>query len=100
MSQPAPLASSRSATHSLHPPLQHSGGYDAALDPWLQRLWPALRRAFPLPPGTPEVGRALRCSLRDAQFLLRCHTLQLAATAHGALCTQGHLLFGILFAMM
>lgn len=36
---------------------QHFAGYDAALDPWLQELWPALSRVWPqqchdLIPGT------------------------------------------------
>lgn len=34
---------------------QHPSGYEAALDPWLRALWPALRAQHPLPPGTPEV---------------------------------------------
>lgn len=34
---------------------QHPFGYEAALDPWLRALWPALRTHHPLPPGTPEV---------------------------------------------
>ncbi|KAL4458060.1 hypothetical protein ABPG75_012925 [Micractinium tetrahymenae] len=33
---------------------QHRSGYEAALDPWLQQLWPALRAHFPLPPGATE----------------------------------------------
>lgn len=33
---------------------QHRSGYEAALDPWLAQLWPALRRHFPLPPGATE----------------------------------------------
>lgn len=33
---------------------QHRSGYEAALDPWLQQLWAALRARFPLPPGTAE----------------------------------------------
>ncbi|KAG2430599.1 hypothetical protein HXX76_010117 [Chlamydomonas incerta] len=33
---------------------QHPSGYEAALDPWLTRLWPALRAACPLPAGVPE----------------------------------------------
>jgi len=34
---------------------QHPSGYEAALDPWLRALWPALRARFPLPPGASEV---------------------------------------------
>ena len=34
---------------------QHPQGYEAALDPWLAALWPALRARAPLPPGTSEV---------------------------------------------
>lgn len=34
---------------------QHRSGYEAGLDPWLQQLWPALRRRFPLPEGVAEV---------------------------------------------
>ncbi|PRW18319.1 NADPH-dependent diflavin oxidoreductase 1 isoform X1 [Chlorella sorokiniana] len=33
---------------------QHRSGYEAALDPWLAQLWPALRAAFPLPAGLTE----------------------------------------------
>lgn len=33
---------------------QHRSGYEAALDPWLAQLWPALRAAFPLPAGLSE----------------------------------------------
>lgn len=33
---------------------QHLSGYEAALDPWLQQLWPALRACFPLPSGAAE----------------------------------------------
>ena len=33
---------------------QHRSGYEAALDPWLAQLWPALRTHFPLPPGVSE----------------------------------------------
>ncbi|KAG2446563.1 hypothetical protein HYH02_008550 [Chlamydomonas schloesseri] len=33
---------------------QHPSGYEAALDPWLARLWPALRAVSPLPAGVPE----------------------------------------------
>ena len=36
--------------------LQHPSGFEAALDPWLTRLWPALRVVSPLPAGVPEVG--------------------------------------------
>lgn len=36
-------------------PAQHPNGYEGALDPWLRRLWPALRERFPLPPGVPQV---------------------------------------------
>ena len=34
---------------------QHPQGYEAALDPWLASLWPALRARAPLPPGASEV---------------------------------------------
>ena len=34
---------------------QHPGGYEAALDPWLQQLWHNLRVRFPLPAGFAEV---------------------------------------------
>ncbi|KAG2485235.1 hypothetical protein HYH03_016021 [Edaphochlamys debaryana] len=33
---------------------QHANGYEAALDPWLTRLWAALREACPLPPGVQQ----------------------------------------------
>eukprot|EP00884_Botryococcus_braunii_P004440 jgi/Botrbrau1/13998/Bobra.150_1s0009.1 len=33
---------------------QHSQGYEAALDPWLQQLWSAVRSIFPLPAGLTE----------------------------------------------
>ncbi|GIL99953.1 hypothetical protein Vretimale_4988, partial [Volvox reticuliferus] len=33
---------------------QHPNGYEAALDPWLPRLWRALRAACPLPQGAEE----------------------------------------------
>lgn len=36
--------------------LQHSSGYEAALDPWLQQLWIALRLKCPLPPGVQQVS--------------------------------------------
>ncbi|KIY95289.1 hypothetical protein MNEG_12672 [Monoraphidium neglectum] len=49
---------------------QHSGGYDAALDPWLQQLWPALRAAFPLPPGVeqPVLDAAARLQLGPPKY--------------------------------
>jgi sulfite reductase alpha subunit-like flavoprotein len=34
---------------------QHASGYEAALDPWLLALWPALRGALPLAAGTQQV---------------------------------------------
>ena len=34
---------------------QHPHGFEAALDPWLAALWPALRARAPLPLGTSEV---------------------------------------------
>ncbi|GFR48013.1 hypothetical protein Agub_g9842 [Astrephomene gubernaculifera] len=33
---------------------QHPNGYEAALDPWLARLWPALRALAPLPEGVQQ----------------------------------------------
>lgn len=33
---------------------QHRSGHEAALDPWLQQLWPALRARFPLPAAATE----------------------------------------------
>ncbi|GLC34942.1 hypothetical protein PLESTM_000256800 [Pleodorina starrii] len=33
---------------------QHPNGYEAALDPWLTRLWAAMRAACPLPQGVVE----------------------------------------------
>ena len=46
------------------------GGCDAALDPWLQRLWPALRAALPLPPGVaaPVLDAAARLQLGPPKF--------------------------------
>eukprot|EP00198_Chlamydomonas_reinhardtii_P004798 XP_001694134.1 NADPH-dependent flavin reductase [Chlamydomonas reinhardtii] len=35
---------------------QHPSGFEAALDPWLTRLWPALRVVSPLPAGVPEAA--------------------------------------------
>lgn len=34
-------------------------GYYAALDPWLQQLWAAVRILYPLPPGVTEVPHSL-----------------------------------------
>ena len=39
----------------------HPTGYEAALDPWLAALWPALRARFPLPPGVTEVWQGSHC---------------------------------------
>ena len=39
----------------------HPTGYEAALDPWLAALWPALRARFPLPPGVTEVRLDADC---------------------------------------
>ncbi|EFJ42595.1 hypothetical protein VOLCADRAFT_83643 [Volvox carteri f. nagariensis] len=33
---------------------QHPNGYEGALDPWIVRLWPALRGTCPLPEGVQE----------------------------------------------
>lgn len=43
---------------------QHASGYEAALDPWLLALWPALRAALQLAGGTQQVCRARRCRCR------------------------------------
>lgn len=41
---------------------QHRGGYEAALDPWLARLWTTLRALMPLPSGVCEVRAVVaRC---------------------------------------
>lgn len=34
---------------------QHPNGYEAALDPWLRKLWLQLRAAYPLQAGLSEV---------------------------------------------
>lgn len=34
---------------------QHLNGYEAALDPWLQKLWSQLRAKYPLQLGLSEV---------------------------------------------
>ena len=38
---------------------QHPNGYEAALDPWLRKLWSQLRSRYPLPPGVSEVSTLL-----------------------------------------
>lgn len=37
---------------------QHPQGFEAALDPWLDKIWPAVRTVLPLPPGMSEVSEA------------------------------------------
>lgn len=34
---------------------QHPQGYEAGLDPWLHKLWTAVRLLYQLPPGLTEV---------------------------------------------
>jgi sulfite reductase alpha subunit-like flavoprotein len=57
------------AARTPYPP-QNPGSYDAALDPWLQQLWPALRTAFPLPPGVapPVLDAAALLQLGPPKF--------------------------------
>lgn len=52
------------------PRAQQPGGYDAALDPWLAQLWPALRAALPLPPGAapPALAPGARLQLGPPKF--------------------------------
>ncbi|GBF88274.1 hypothetical protein Rsub_00986 [Raphidocelis subcapitata] len=49
---------------------QHPGGYEAALDPWLESLWHALRAALPLPGGAapPALEAAARLRLGPPKF--------------------------------
>ncbi len=37
---------------------QHPNGYEAALDPWLRKLWSELRAKYPLPHGLSQVHPA------------------------------------------
>lgn len=48
---------------------QHPHGYEAALDPWLARLWDALRAEHPLPHGATEVCTVLVSNVVLALFL-------------------------------
>lgn len=36
--------------------VQHASGYEAALDPWLTKMWSALRSLCPLPEGVTDVS--------------------------------------------
>ncbi|KAI9091819.1 hypothetical protein DFS34DRAFT_681162 [Phlyctochytrium arcticum] len=35
---------------------QHEWGFDGGLDPWLEQLWPAVLKRWPVPPGTEILG--------------------------------------------
>jgi len=51
---------------------QHRSGYDAALDPWISRLWFAVRARFPVPPmlAAAEVSTASLASYAQEQGCL------------------------------
>jgi len=68
-------------------PTQNPGGYEAALDPWLQQLWPALRQAFPLPAGVqpPVLNAAAKLQLGPPKYKVTLlPSAAAAAMANGA----------------
>ncbi len=60
---------------------QHPHGYEAALDPWLARLWAALRTEHPLPPGVIEAcTRLFSCTLTHCLHSYLACTIRLLWT--------------------